>query len=138
MKVVLDTNVLVSGLLSAEGTCSRILDLMIDGMLQPCYDGRIYAEYEAVLRRPELGPDAADVEEVLGFIRVFGEPVVAPPLQASLPDPHDLPFLEVAKASEAVLVTGNKRHFPKKASRAVPVVSPKELLDLIRLFTAED
>ena len=53
------------------------------------------------------------------------------PLAADLPDPDDLPFLEVAAEAHAVLVTGNKKHFPDKAAGDVRVVSPRELLDLL-------
>ena len=45
-RVVLDTNVLVSGLLSATGPCGRLIDLVVEGLLQPCVDSRILGEYE--------------------------------------------------------------------------------------------
>jgi putative PIN family toxin of toxin-antitoxin system len=133
VKVVLDTDVLVSGLLTAEGPCGYIIELMIDGILQPCFDGRIYEEYATILHRPELAFDSKDADEILGVIRFLGEPVAAPPLQARLPDPSDLPFLEVARAAQAILVTGNRRHFPKKACKGVSVIAPRELLDIIRM-----
>ena len=55
------------------------------------------------------------------------------PLDADLPDPDDLPFLEVAAEAHAVLVTGNKKHFPQKAAGAVQVVNPREFLDMLRV-----
>lgn len=61
------------------------------------------------------------------------ENVTPMPLDADLPDPDDLPFLEVAAEAHAVLVTGNKKHFPNKAAGAVQVVSPREFLDMLRV-----
>ena len=61
-----------------------------------------------------------------------GQPAAAVPLPVRLPDPDDAPFLEVAAATESILVTGNSRHFPKKAREGVVVLSPAELLELLR------
>ena len=55
MIVVVDTNVLVSGLLSAHGASARVLDLLTTGDLQAVYDDRIAAEYRQVLARPRFG-----------------------------------------------------------------------------------
>jgi predicted nucleic acid-binding protein len=66
------------------------------------------------------------------FLRHSVEPVAPLPVAANLPDPSDLPFLEVAASAEAVLVTGNLRHFPKKAAGRVAVISPAELIEILR------
>ncbi len=87
---------------------------------------------DAVLRRPELGIDPADVDHVMELVRRTALPIVAPPLPANLPDPDDLPFLEVASAAGAVLVTGNARHFPAEACEGVRVLSPAEFLEVLR------
>jgi predicted nucleic acid-binding protein len=59
-----------------------------------------------------------------------GLSVVAGPLTISLPDPDDQPFWEVALAAGAeALVTGDKRHFPKRAYQGVKIVSPLEFLE---------
>jgi len=132
MKVVLDTNVLVSGLLTSTGPCGQILELLIEGVLQSCIDGRIFAEYRSVVHRPQLAIPRAEADRILEFIRLVAEPVAALPLPIEVPDVDDLPFLEVAATARAILVTGNKRHFPKKARGSVVVVGPSELLDRLR------
>ena len=132
MKVVVDTNVLVSALLSAGGPCARIVELMLDGFLAPCIDGRILEEYRDVLCRSELGIAPGEAESILQALSLSAETVSALPLAATLPDVDDLPSLEVAAAAGAVLVTGNLRHFPKHQRKGVPVVAPAELLDLLR------
>lgn len=132
MKAVLETNVLVSAALTTHGTCGQILDLLVQGAFGACADDRILDEYDAVLRRPEFRIVSDDAALVLELLRSVAEPVAAAPIVAALPDPKDLPFLEVAAASEAVLVTGNRRHFPKKACKGVPVASPREFLEILR------
>jgi uncharacterized protein len=132
MKVVLDTNVVVSAAMTAGGTCAQIVNLLADGAFDLCADERILDEYEAVLYRRELGIRPEDAAVVLEWIRSIAEPVAAVPLAASLPDPGDLPFLETAAAGGAVLVTGNLRHFPKKACKGTTVLSPRDFLDLVR------
>ena len=107
MRVVIDTNVLVSGLLSPFGPSARILDLVLLGELTPVFDDRILAEYREVLARREFGFDPEDVRQLLHFFEVEGERVTAPPLAVTLPDPDDLPFLETAVAAGAdALITG--------------------------------
>ena len=132
MKVVLDTNVVVSGLINKEGACGHILSLLFAGLLQPGVDDRIVHEYETVLARPlfRILPD--DAQEALRIIRLRAERAASLPLRVALPDPSDLPFLEVAAAAEAILVTGNARHFPRHARAGVTVMTPKDFLDLLR------
>ena len=132
MKAVLDTNVVVSGLLSGTGPCGRILDLVLEGIVPIATDVRILAEYEEVVRRPQLAIPATEAAKVLASMGLAAEPVTAPPLPAFLPDADDQPFLEVAAAARAVLVTGNRRHFPTDVCQGVRVLSPAEFLDLLR------
>jgi putative PIN family toxin of toxin-antitoxin system len=128
----LDTNVIVSGILTPEGHCGRILDLLLEGHIPIVVDSRILAEYEEVLSRPRLALPQQAVGVFMDFIRSRAERVVAEPLRASLPDPSDLPFLEVASSSGSMLVTGNRRHFPNKACRKVKILSAAECIDLLR------
>lgn len=132
MKVVLDTNILVSGLITPGGPCGRILRLLVEDLLLLCLDARILWEYEIVLPRPELEIDPDDVEEALELVREIGEVVAARPLPSVLPHEDDRAFLEVAATAGAVLVTGNKRHYPKRARGQVAVVNCTEFLDLLQ------
>lgn len=131
---MLDTNVLVSGNLSPLGPPGQIIDLVNDGALVPIYDSRIMAEYEAVLRRVRFHFPAAVVSALLNNIRLSGVGTSASPIpRLALPDPTDLPFLEVAVAGAAdYLVTGNASHFvPARGSHRVVVVSPRQYTDLL-------
>ena len=132
MKVVLDTNVIVSAVLTAHGVCAQILDMLTDGVFGMYVDDRILAEYDSVLRRPRLQLVPDDAAELMEWIRSVAEPVGAVPLPAKLPDPGDMPFLEVAASAGALLITGNARHYPKRSRRGVTVLSPREFLELLR------
>ena len=132
MRVVLDTNVLVSGLLTRDGTCALLLDYVTEGILTVCIDDRILGEYDRVCLSPRLNLDAALVNDFLRFLRESAEPFVAAPIATQLPDPDDLPFLDVAAAAEATLTSGNTRHYPEKCRGGVRLCTPAELLALLR------
>jgi putative PIN family toxin of toxin-antitoxin system len=133
MRVVLDTNVLVSGLLSATGPPAWIVEAVLAGELELALDMAIREEYEDVLRRPEFRFDQGQVDDLLGAIDRFALLVsAAPPCPEPLPDPDDEPFLAVAAATGSILVTGNLRHFPPRCRRGVPVHTPRELVDRLR------
>ena len=126
MNVVLDTNVLVSALISPFGHPARIVELVLLGELALAYDDRLMAEYRDVLARPRFGFDPDEVDALLLYIRSSGQAVTAPPLTVEMPDAHDVPFLEVAAATDSVLVTGNARHYPAAARGTATVQSPAE------------
>lgn len=130
MRVVLDTKVLVSGLLNPEGSPGRIVDLFLAGDLTVLVDDRILNQYRRVLPRPKFAFDPADVAELMEYLEAEAILVAARPLGIVLTDPSDLPFLEVAVAGGAEsLVTGNERHFtPKRGGGLVRVDTPAEFI----------
>lgn len=133
MKIVLDTNVLVSGLLQPFGPSGQIVRLVASGELILCHDARILAEYQEVLLREKFRFDPERVEALLEEIRASGIPVAARPLAIRLPDPDDEPFLEIALAEGAqCLVTGNLKHYPDEAKQGVEVLSPRSFIELYR------
>lgn len=133
MRIVLDTNVLISGLLSAAGPPGWIVEAVLSGELEIAFDGAIRQEYAEVLRRPEFGFPGARVDDILAALDQFGFVVAAaPPWPLPLSDPDDEPFLAVAAASASVLVTGNLRHFPLRVRRGVIVCTPREFVDRLK------
>lgn len=129
MNVVLDTNVLVSALLSPFRPPGRILDLVLAGDLAVAYDDRVLGEYRQVLARARFAFDPRAVEDLLFYVECAGQAVVAPPLDLHLPDPDDRIFLEVAAAARAILVSGNLRHFPPAQRQTVVVLAPSAFLE---------
>ena len=129
MQIVLDTNVLVSGLLSATGPPGQIVDAALVGHVELVFDMAIRREYEDVLRRPELALPPRRVDDLLATIDEFGRRVTAvPPWSTGLPDPNDGMFLAVAAATASVVVTGNIRHFPQRCRCDVVVLTPRQFV----------
>jgi predicted nucleic acid-binding protein len=129
MRLVVDTNVLVAGILSATGPPGWIVDALLAGEIEPALDAGIRAEYEDVLRRPELSLAPERVAAVLDVIDAFGLEAVVPPWPEPVPDPDVAPFLAMAAWVGCPLVTGNMRHFPAKAREGVVVLPPRQLVE---------
>lgn len=133
MRIVLDTNVIVSGLLNPHGKPGTILQMVASRAVTICYDARIIDEYREVLLRPKFPISEAEVDATLEQIEAAGHLVTTTPLPQNLPDPDDEPFLEVALAGGAeYLITGNVRHYPEDRRRGGRVVSPVEFVELYR------
>lgn len=131
--VVIDTNVLISALLSkhSDAATVQVLNAVFDGTIIPVFNDEILAEYDNVLHRPKFKFSDTNIQLLLDTIKIYG--VFAKQLITNeiLPDPKDLVFYEVVMAKQdenAYLVTGNSKHFPKKPF----IVTPNELLDIMK------
>jgi putative PIN family toxin of toxin-antitoxin system len=129
MNIVLDTNVLVSGLLKAHSDAGSIVKMVMSGSLTVVYDSRILLEYHDVLSRPKFRFDKYKIEAILAQIEAEGILAATKPLPAELPDRDDEPFLEAALAVDyTVLVTGNKKDFPVPPGSGILVFGPGEFM----------
>jgi putative PIN family toxin of toxin-antitoxin system len=129
MKIVLDTNVLVSGLLNPHGPPGQIVRMVAVGDIVLFYDARITTEYRNVLLYPKFNFDVNRVDSLIDVITDAGIPIAAKSVFPPLPDPEDTKFLEVAIAGTAeYLVTGNLKHYPKSRRCRVNVISPAGLI----------
>ena len=129
---VLDTNVLVSALLSSkvDAATVQVLERTLDGDLIPVFSDAILEEYEDVLHRRKFGFDHDAVRVLLGFIESRGLRVDPSSTGTLLPDMKDIPFYEVvmdARADGAFLVTGNLKHFPSEPF----IVTARQMLDIL-------
>jgi len=130
LRIVLDTNVLVSAILSPYGPPAGVLSTLLTERVALCFDERILSEYRDVLTRGKFAFDPEVVQELIGFLASTGSPTLAVPLAVALPDAGDRMFLEVALSSRAdFLVTGNLKHFPPRARAGVRVISPRDFVD---------
>lgn len=140
MLIVLDTNVLVSGLINPFGAPARVLDQIILGTIQIAFDDRILDEYREVMSRPIFGFSPANVRDLLDHIILNGVHVVPVPLpRKDAPDPGDLPFAEVAvDVGAECLVTGNLKHFEFLDDHNVAVLAPAEFMESLRGMLDEE
>ena len=112
MIIVLDTNILVSSLWKKSGPPARILQMVLQGRLRVCWDWRIMQEYRAVLNRPKFNFPPQHVDALLDWIEHNGISVVPDPVLDEFPDASDRKFYEAAVFTNAILITGNRKHFP--------------------------
>ena len=126
MKIVLNTNVFVSGLINPGGIPAKILNLILNKRLIVLYDNRIIREYATVLSRRKFGFEKEIIEPLIDFIKHEGRFITANPLRIRFEDEDDKMFLEVAKSGDAkYLITGNIIHFPNEQF----IVTPKEFIE---------
>ena len=127
---VLDTNVLISGMINPNGAPGRIVDLLREGVIELVVDDRILDEYVRVLRRPCFRKyfTKAECEDVISYLENSPLRIVSSVLLSGLPDESDTPFAESALAAAVPLVTGNSKHFPKRACRGLRVLTPAGFL----------
>lgn len=131
IRIVVDTNVVVSGTLIDEGLPSAILDLAANKRILMVVSPAIMAEYEAVLRRPRLKIAPARVDRVLSVIRKTSSLVKTSGTLAISCDESDNRFYECAEAGKAdFLITGNTKHFPIH-HKSTKIVTPREFIELI-------
>ena len=131
IRVVLDTNVLVSANLSEEGLETLVVSLALNRKIQLHVSEPILQEYERVLRYPRLKFEAKEVARFLARLRRSSVLVMSTRTLSASPDEADNRFLECAEAARAdFLVTGNKKHFPKRW-KTTEVVNTRELLGRI-------
>jgi uncharacterized protein len=116
IRAVIDTNVLVSGLLSPAGNEALIVLAIHQGLIRACFSEAMMQEYAAVLARPKFSFEPDEIAVALAMFRDNGELVAPRTFARNLPDPDDAKFVDCAEAAQAeYLVTGNKRHFPSEA-----------------------
>jgi uncharacterized protein len=131
LTIVLDTNVLISSLLSSRGSPAKILDLILVEQVIVAYDNRILGEYEEVLSRPEFKIHPSKVFAIVNHIEVSGRYIETESLSSEgFTDPDDIMFAEVFITSEAdALVTGNLKHYKPLLGKNMLVLTPAQFLD---------
>ncbi|HOI95705.1 MAG TPA: putative toxin-antitoxin system toxin component, PIN family [Syntrophobacter fumaroxidans] len=134
LKIVLDTNVLVSALLKADTPPELIVSLIGQSLVTLCVSKPIVAEYREVLSRRKFRKlDRAKVKKLLSRLESRAQWVTPRvPVEIIETDPEDNKFLECALESEAdFLITGNTRHFPFEKFHHTRIVSPGEFIHFV-------
>ena len=131
MRAVLDTNVIISGLLSPGGNARLVLAMAFTRKFDLIVSAELFAEYEAVIRRPKFRFRPEEIEEALAELRRVGV-FLKPTSQVSeSPDETDNRFLECAEIGSAdYVVTGNTSHFPTKWGKT-QVVTIRRFLEVL-------
>ncbi len=127
---VIDTNVLVSAMLSRHPDAATVLvvDLLLSGKITPLFNDEIIGEYTEVLHREKFRLPGALVDVVIDGLKARGISMQRVASNEKFSDPKDIVFYEIALSKEgAFLVTGNTKHFPVSPI----VVTPSQMLEII-------
>ncbi len=131
MRVVFDTNIVVSAMLSPSGTAADALRLALNRHVRLCASEVIFEEYEEVLRRPKFRRSPQVVSALMKAIGTVAELVRPMATLTVSTDDADNRFLECAEAAKAdYIVTGNIQHFPEVWGRT-RVITARELIELV-------
>jgi putative PIN family toxin of toxin-antitoxin system len=136
VRVVIDTGVLVSGLIRPQGTTGEVLQVLRDGGFVCLYSSETILEIVDVLGREKFRlkyhilPE--DISALVHLIRLRGEVVVPKHRVNDCRDPKDNKFLEVALTGDAgCLVTGDADLISMNPYQSTPIVTPAEFLTMI-------
>ncbi len=136
MRVVVDTNILISGVIKPSGDVGRVLLLLRDGRYTVLYAQSLLTELVDVLNRPRMRHKYRltdeDIETVVALILLRGQAVHPQRRIAVCRDPKDNKFLEVAVAGNAdAIVSGDRDLLSLNPFEDIPIISPQEFLDLL-------
>ncbi len=136
MRVVIDTGVLVSGLIRPEGTTGQVLQAMRDGKFTALYSNETIMEIIDVLGRDKFRlkyhilPD--DISALINLIRLRGEVVIYKQRVVDCRDPKDDKFLDVALSGDAdCLVSGDLDLISMNPYRYILLTTPAEFVAMI-------
>jgi predicted nucleic acid-binding protein len=118
--LVLDTSILVSALLTPDGSSAQILGLILRGQGQFGYDSRIIAEYNDVLARPKFNFDLQKINRLLDILLIKGFCVIPERSDVAFINESDRKFYEVTLALNACLITDNLKHYPQTSFIKTP------------------
>lgn len=130
MRVVLDTNILISAVWKPGGNESRVVAMAVGGKLEIAVCDGLEAEYRDVAGRKKFAKHREGLEEAIAGLLARAVRVEAVAECAACSDPDDNLLLDCAVAAGArYVVTGNGKHFPEEW-RGVAVINARRLLEL--------
>jgi len=132
LRIVLDTNVLISAALKPSGRQAQVMELVAFRAVEMCVSEAVLAEYREVFSRPKFSNiDPKDVSRLLNLIEA--EATMVTPTEKLAISKHDSDnrFYECADAATAdYIVTGNNKHFTKPHNNT-RIITGRQLLELL-------
>jgi putative PIN family toxin of toxin-antitoxin system len=131
LRLVVDTNILVSAALKPDGLQRTVLVLAVTKPARLYVSDEILGEYREVLARPEFKIRRGLQQRLLQLLTSRAKLVLPRRRLEITGDPDDNMFLDCADAAGAdYLITGNQRHFPKLWKKT-KVINSREFISLI-------
>ncbi len=133
LKVVFDTNVIVSAALYEKSLPALLLSLGLEDKVRFFVSPALLHEYEAVLKRPRFKLSHREITELMG--KINRKALIVTPtkrLKILKADEPDNRILECAIEADAdFIITGNKKHFPFEEFKGSKIVTPREFINSI-------
>lgn len=135
LKIVIDTNIIVSALIKPGSSPELIILMILNDQASLYISHDIFQEYDQVLSRGKFGKylNSKSIKSFLSEIKhraIKIRPQTT--VQVVKEDPADNKFLECALEAKAdFFITGNKRHFPFKKFHETRIVTPAEFLSMM-------
>ena len=121
INIVLDTNVIISAVISSEGNPAKIIKLVASNEnMQLYYSSNIFAEYKRVLSYERLNFSHEKQTRAINLIEKYGISIQPEISTMPLPDESDRIFYDTAKEVNAYLITGNLKHYPEEPHILTP------------------
>ncbi len=132
VRVVIDTNVFVSGLLKSDNPPSNVVDLFIEDKINLIISEEVFSEYIKVLLRPELKVKKDNIIRLISIFILKAEIIkVKTKLDIIERDPSDNKFLECALDGKVdYIITGDKHLLELKKYKKIKIVDPKTFIDI--------
>jgi putative PIN family toxin of toxin-antitoxin system len=128
VRVVLDTNIVVSASLTPGGPPATIVELALRGVFTLCVSSAVLSEYREVLARTKFSRQLESINVLLAGIEEIAVAVTPVHSITVSTDDEDNRLLECAEAAQAdFLVTGDRKHFPAFLDRT-RIVTAREFL----------
>jgi putative PIN family toxin of toxin-antitoxin system len=136
MRAVVDTNILVSAVITPHGSVGPVILRLRQGDYILLYANSLLAELVDVLNRPRIRQkyhlDDDDIATVISLILLLGEEVISRQRIVACRDPKDDKFLEVAVAGHAnVIVTGDADLLIMNPFSGIPIIPPRAFLHML-------
>ena len=130
VKVVIDTNILVSALWSQDGNPNKVVRLIPEKTIIPYFCQTILKEYRKVLYRPKFNFSPLEINRLLLELLLHGVEFDAVKSNVPFPDENDRIFYDTARESGSILITGNIKHYPNEPF----IMTPYDFLSVTPFF----
>ena len=131
MRIVLDTNVLISGIFFS-GPPFRILKAWKESRIQVVLSHEILSEYQRVAEALSVKYPEIEIAPIIDLIIIYGEFIDANATTACIcDDPDDNKFIECALAGHCkIIVSGDKHLLKVSGYQGITVLKPRDFVDL--------
>lgn len=130
INVIIDTNVIVSALLSKydDSATVKVLNLFYENKINLFYSEEILKEYDEVLHRDTFKFRRSIIDNIIKLVKKVGRKIDPVALEKKALDVKDQPFYELVmdkNIKDGKLVTGNIKHFPNETC----IMTPADFID---------